>query len=276
MTDPVVSATVIEHPAMNRRVQDAESLRFTMAEAARRRAIHQKASCVRSSSTTQSHKPLAVKPSPLTNKALLWVCAGVACGLGLWLLNTPDTNPSSTRSVVRDSGVAFEAINQSGLTPQGIEANLRAPHTAVVLNATKPLSTTAKKVVATAKTLPPPSKNFTSNAAEQDMLATQPPVDPTSLKTAIQKPAGRSEQLLQFPLSSSQAVQQPINTKTNNQPSPRARVISVPVDGMVNVDFDGAVRLYRVGQTLPNGQTVLSADAASGKFNLSPGSDPGN
>jgi hypothetical protein len=53
-------------------------------------------------------------------------------------------------------------------------------------------------------------------------------------------------------------------------------VLSVPVDGMVTVEVDGAVRTYRVGQVLPNGQSVVSADATSGKFVLGPPGGPGD
>jgi hypothetical protein len=86
-----------------------------------------------------------------------------------------------------------------------------------------------------------------------------------------------SHQLIQFNAARADGAQSPSPAAAKTAPVPaRARVLSVPVDGMVTVEVDGAVRTYRVGQVLPNGQSVVSADATSGKFVLGPPGGPGD
>ena len=124
--------------------------------------------------------------------------------------------------------------------------------------------------------LPPGGPQGDPVASQSAALTAQPAQDKTTAagRGSSDRP---SNQLLQFPSAPSHA--QSNSQAAAKQPSPpalRAKVLSVPIDGMVTVEIDGAVRPYRVGQTLPNGQTVLSADAATGKFVLGPPGGPGD
>ena len=117
----------------------------------------------------------------------------------------------------------------------------------------------------------------------QNAAPTAQPTQASATATATTTAAGRgpsdrpSNQLLQFPSAPRQAQSNSQAAAKQPTPSaPRAKVLSVPIDGMVTVEIDGAVRPYRVGQTLPNGQTVLSADASTGKFVLGPPGGPGD
>lgn len=119
------------------------------------------------------------------------------------------------------------------------------------------------------------------NAAGAKPAATQDsstPNSPPKTSAAAGRDASTpSNQLIQFKAARADGVQSPSPAAAKTAPVPaRARVLSVPVDGMVTVDVDGAVRTYRVGQVLPNGQSVVSADATSGKFVLGPPGGPGD
>ncbi len=206
-----------------------------------------------------------------------------------------DDNPD-TEVAVAVPGYVF--TNRTGLKPQVIEAAL-TPHTPApmpVVDATpvpRPLVTGAATAVArrpAAGDRPAqvkatvPSKQ--SHQTTDQRFAQTPPgepmpdrveASPAAAKTAASASTktGPSNQLLQFRDPPQQANGSPGTAKSLGQSSvatqpSRARALSVPVDGMVTVELDGAVRVYRVGQTLPNGQTVLSADATSGKYVLGP------
>ena len=112
-------------------------------------------------------------------------------------------------------------------------------------------------------------------AATQDSST---PNTPSKTSAAAGRDASTpSNQLIQFKAARADGAQSPSPAAAKTGPVPaRARVLSVPVDGMVTVEVDGAVRTYRVGQVLPNGQSVVSADATSGKFVLVPPGGPGD
>lgn len=145
-----------------------------------------------------------------------------------------------------------------------------------------PISATAASAGDKPAGLPPGGPQGAPVGAQEAAPSSQPTQGGGSA-TSTTTAAGRgvsdrpSNQLLQFPASPRQAPSNSQAAAKQLAPSaPRAKVLSVPIDGMVTVEIDGAVRPYRVGQTLPNGQTVLSADASTGKFVLGPPGGPGD
>ncbi len=54
-----------------------------------------------------------------------------------------------------------------------------------------------------------------------------------------------------------------INTSV---PTTGLKVINVPVDGVLQLDVDGAVRAFKVGDALPDGSRLKQANAQSGTF----------
>jgi hypothetical protein len=197
--------------------------------------------------------------------------------------------------------------NHSALTPQAIEASVVAPEPAPLATGDAPpvkawvphtkaaVPAASASVKSQAVILPVSGKASVATSAPISKSDTNtlglPPGEPvrerafTSDAPAAASVPGvakqtQSNQLLQFralpqqPSSSPAAARSVALGSAPGEP-PRARALGVPVDGMVTVELDGAVRVYRVGQTLPNGQIVISADASSGKFVLGPPSGTG-
>lgn len=88
---------------------------------------------------------------------------------------------------------------------------------------------------------------------------------------------GASNQLIEFKLDNKLSGTAPTGNEKilqlagiKSQEDSRVRVLSVPVDGMVTAEHKGIVRTYRVGQALPDGQMIISADSTSGDFVLAP------
>ncbi len=135
---------------------------------------------------------------------------------------------------------------------------------------TPPVATARRQAAPPRPAGAPSTSSAKPLAAEQGAPALAPEVKLPAPPNAATSP---SRQLIQLggaapppspPSSSSGAlpVGEPARTGSG------VRVLGVPVEGMVTVEVDGAVRVVRVGQRVPNGRVLVSADAVSGRYVL--------
>lgn len=103
----------------------------------------------------------------------------------------------------------------------------------------------------------------TSRATENSVSAKATPaaqvaLPPAPSASAVEEKPRSVSSIYEAP----QAVQAPAAKKIE----PSLRVVNVPIDGLLNLDVQGSVRSYKVGERLPDGSVLQNADAKTGKF----------
>jgi len=105
----------------------------------------------------------------------------------------------------------------------------------------------------------------------------QPKVTPVTVVPAAAKPSAPIAVLKTLPAAGSNS-QAPSPTQGKYYEAridasigtalaaPSLKVINVPIDGVLNLDVDGAVRAFKVGDVLPDGSRLKQASAQSGSF----------
>lgn len=280
---------VVPHPS-SQRLLEREALRQELVASARRRAL------VAAQRPLRLAVPPGAAPRERWRTPRLWsaiggalLIAGIAAmarvdwqwaGLGdaaaegmgsAPAMPGPSVPPSLVPElVVAPPGAAGSGAPVPTALPQGASPLEVGSSVADPKKETPPVATARRQAAPLRPAGAPSTSSAKPLAAEQGAPALAPEAKLPAPPNAATSP---SRQLIQLggaapppspPSSSSGAlpVGEPARTGSG------VRVLGVPVEGMVTVEVDGAVRVVRVGQRVPNGRVLVSADAVSGRYVL--------